>query len=46
MWVNLWIGLEWGVEKQNLGVEVSCTAGMAGITEDEYFESERGKGQF
>ena len=30
---------------QSLGWEVTCPEGMAGITEDEYFESERVKGQ-
>lgn len=30
---------------QSLGLEVTCPEGMTGITEDEYFESERGKGQ-
>ena len=29
---------------QNLCLEATCPEGMAGMTEDEYFESERSKG--
>lgn len=30
---------------QSLGLDITCTEGTPGITEDEYFQSERGKRQ-